>query len=167
MLETLRELSDPSFTAWYPVTLGWKILALLFAIWFSYKAYQGYQIWRQNKYRRVALAGLKSMDLNQPYIAAQLLSVTLKATANYALRDKAIYTDRSGELCRILNSSYNGAHFQEHSFQKNMFEEQKFADWQQRILLPEHIAQFNHQEVEELYQQVEQWMKKHNNVELL
>lgn len=167
MLETLRELSDPSFTDWYPNTLGWKILAVLFAIWISYKAYQGYKLWRKNKYRRVALAGLKSMDLNQPYIAAQLLSVTLKATANYALRDKAIFTDRSAELCRILNGAYDSELFQQHSFQKNRFEEQSFQLWQQRILLPEHIALFDHQEVEILYKQVEQWIKKHNSVELL
>ena len=83
MVHGIEEVYLPDTIAWWPQTLGWKVLALLILAAFCYFIYRRIVGWRKNKYRRLALEEIDKLEAKTQNSLAALrgLPIILKSTA--------------------------------------------------------------------------------------
>lgn len=83
LLELMHDLVRPEPVSWMPQTpgwwiaLAWSIAVIVILLWHRYRA------WRRNRYRREALATLRSIEANsvdEKQVAGQI-AILLKRTA--------------------------------------------------------------------------------------
>jgi hypothetical protein len=88
----LRDLHLPDAIGWWPLAPGWWILIVLAVSGLMYLLYRGWQRWRANRPRRIALRELKKlqgdyrhgMDANA--LSKQLSQLLRRAMLAYASR---------------------------------------------------------------------------------
>jgi hypothetical protein len=61
-LDALANIVQPESVSFTPVTVGWKILLLIVAVALAAAAWAAFRHWRQNRYRREALAELETLS---------------------------------------------------------------------------------------------------------
>ena len=61
-LDALANIVQPEAVSFTPVTVGWKILALIVAVALAAAAWMAFRHWRRNRYRREALAELETLS---------------------------------------------------------------------------------------------------------
>jgi len=84
LLNGLVETEAPSNISWWPETVGWKILFVIFIVFIVRKAYLIWQEYKRNAYRREALLWLQQLpDYNAASIASiyRQLPALLRKTA--------------------------------------------------------------------------------------
>lgn len=82
----LRDIVDvvvPESVAWWPQTIGWKILAFMILVGCLVWGYHRIKLWWQNRYRREALQALATLNLGLPRESATSLLTILKAVLVY------------------------------------------------------------------------------------
>ena len=83
LLDLMHELVRPEPVSWMPQTPGWWIVITWLIAVIMILAWHRYQAWRRNRYRREALAMLRSIETNpidERQIAGQI-AILLKRTA--------------------------------------------------------------------------------------
>ncbi len=107
LLALMNDIVRPEPTAWTPQTTGWAIVGAWFVVVLAFVGWHGYRHWRNNRYRREALAALSRIAAQAEFDsvrAAQQLGSLLKRTAlaTYARTDVAkLYgADWAAFLCR-------------------------------------------------------------------
>lgn len=104
LLELMHDLVRPEPVSWMPQTPGWWIaLAWLTAVivillWHRYRA------WRRNRYRREALATLRSIEANsvdEKQVAGQI-AILLKRTALAAYSRKEVAQLYGSEWAKFM-----------------------------------------------------------------
>lgn len=90
LLEKIVETSAPPDVSWLPQTIGWKFIALGVIILLAKKCYQGYQSYKNNAYRREALAWLKHYQATKNNKDYHKLPALLRKTALLAFKRNEI-----------------------------------------------------------------------------
>ncbi|WP_210498616.1 DUF4381 domain-containing protein [Vibrio crassostreae] len=154
ILRELIELPQPEFTQWMPQTIGWKVLGIAAIGLVTYKAYGAYKFWKSNLYRREAIKAIEETTSLGNYEAAQRLSKILKVTSAYSLEfeDQSAFTTNNEKMCEKLNFSCVS----------HPFETELFLSWQQKILRPRSVANFDDNELKLIKASVATWVKKHS-----
>lgn len=85
-LDRLQEINLPQPAAWTPQTIGWYVLAALFALGLLWLARGFVRRWAANRYRRAALAELAAIESGMDSVAGPARVLTeipalLKRTA--------------------------------------------------------------------------------------
>ena len=83
-LKDLAETSVPDTILWWPQTLGWQILLLLFVVYVINKLHQKYQAYKRDAYRRDAIAWISNLpeyNSNAPAQNFRQLPALLRSTA--------------------------------------------------------------------------------------
>ena len=62
LLENLRDIHTPEAIGWWPLAVGWWVLAGLFLCLIICFAIRRYLLWKQNAYRRYALAAANHLQ---------------------------------------------------------------------------------------------------------
>lgn len=78
LLAEIVETSAPQTISFWPQTLGWQLLFIVFCLYSLYKSLQTWQRYKNNVYRREALAWLKACDLSDESQVRQLPAVLRK-----------------------------------------------------------------------------------------
>lgn len=84
LLNGLVETEAPSGISWWPETLGWKILFIIFIAYITRKTYLIWQEYKRNAYRRDALLWLQQLpayDATSPTTLYRQLPALLRKTA--------------------------------------------------------------------------------------
>jgi uncharacterized protein DUF4381 len=84
LLSGLVETDAPSSISWWPETLGWKILFIVFIASIVHKIYRVWQEYKRNVYRRDALLWLQQLpvyDVTSPTRLYRQLPALLRKTA--------------------------------------------------------------------------------------
>jgi len=110
LMELMHGLVMPDPVTWLPVTSGWRILfawllaVLIIVVWY------GLMRRRRNRYRREALAALKSIDSESelgPFEMAQRIAMLLKRTALAAYPRSQVASLSGSEWAEFLIASAN------------------------------------------------------------
>jgi hypothetical protein len=114
MLHGIDEIHVPEPVSWWPQTIGWKVLALVLALWLLYRLYLLASRWWKNRYRRVALARLDALQSRANGQYQQVLASLpelLKATALQAYPRTEIASLSGREWLAFLDAHYDGPEF--------------------------------------------------------
>ena len=110
LLDLMHGLVMPDPVTWLPITSGWWILfAWLLAV-LTIVVWYGLMRRRRNRYRRAALAALKSIDSEPelgPFEMAQRIALLLKRTALAAYPRSQVASLSGSEWAEFLIASAN------------------------------------------------------------
>ena len=84
LLDLLHDIVRPDPVAWTPQTIGWAIVAVWLLVVTALIAWNRYLGWKRNRYRRDALAILKTIEQQPQHDgawAAEQVALHLKRTA--------------------------------------------------------------------------------------
>lgn len=107
LLDLMHDLVEPDPVAWTPQTVGWLVAALWLAAMVLLVSRRAYLSWRRNRYRRAALAELKTIKARaeQGEPAAAPLAALLKRTALAAYPRREVASLYGAEWARFLRQS--------------------------------------------------------------
>ena len=108
LLALLHDIVRPAPVPWVPQTIGWAILAAWFAAVVVLVGWNRYRRWTGNRYRREALATLRSIELTateNPVASAGDIAALLKRTAMVAFPRAAVANLCGDEWARFLRRS--------------------------------------------------------------
>lgn len=80
ILSELHDVTVPPSVSWYPQTIGWKILAVIFVLALVYMAYRILSKWWINRYRKEALdmiSQINPSDREMPKTLFSILKIVL------------------------------------------------------------------------------------------
>jgi len=83
LLDLMHDLVKPEPVSWMPQTPGWWIVLTWLTVMAVILIWHRYRVWRRNRYRREALAMLRSIEANpvdEKHVARQI-AILLKRTA--------------------------------------------------------------------------------------
>jgi hypothetical protein len=107
LLDLMHDLVEPAAVLWTPQTVGWLVTALWLVAMVWLVARRVFLSWRRNRYRRAALAELKSIEKRawQGQTTAEPLAVLLKRTALAAYPRKDVANLYGAEWADFLRTS--------------------------------------------------------------
>lgn len=80
-LQNLNDIVAPGPVAWWPVALGWYVLAGVLFVVLAVLAVRGWRRWRWNRYRRLAILELSSIRERPTAESLRQVPLLLKRTA--------------------------------------------------------------------------------------
>lgn len=156
MLHGIEEVYLPDTIPWWPHTLGWKVLAFLVFAAFCYFIYKRIVVWRKNKYRRLALEEIDSLEARSKNSLAALcgLPIILKSTALRAFPRSDIAQLSGAAWIAELNNRCKGL----------AFTESIAGALLQVSYYPQESWQIDQQQIEALLEQSRYWVRAHQPV---
>lgn len=112
-LNALRELALPEAVSYAPQTAGWYFLFAAAAAGLAWLAIRSYLQWKANRYRRVALERLRSINeasQSDPSAVAELPELVKRTALAFSARTEAAELYGADWLA-FLDSTYGGAGF--------------------------------------------------------
>ncbi len=108
LLALLHDILRPAPVPWIPQTIGWAVLAAWFAAVVVIVGWNRYRRWTGNRYRREALATLRSIELtatDDPAALAGDIAALVKRTALAAFPRSTVASLYGDEWARFLRRS--------------------------------------------------------------
>ncbi|WNC73859.1 DUF4381 domain-containing protein [Thalassotalea psychrophila] len=109
LLKDFSEISAPVDINWWPQTLGWQIILLIFICYLLYRIYLVFKRYVSNAYRRGALLQLAQLGNEKEDI--KLIPQLLRSTALYAYERKVISPLLGANWEQWLDSQCKNAKF--------------------------------------------------------
>ena len=155
LLKGFVEVTTPTNISWYPQTLAWKIILLVFGVYVIKKCYNLWQNYKINAYRRKALTWIKMLpafyDLEQQPIYRQLPAL---------LRQTALLVYNRRQVCHLQAHEWD-AWLDEHC-EKTAFSTR--CTNQLHILSFAPASQLSAQQIQCLIKEVSLWIKFHRRL---
>ncbi|MCH1930327.1 DUF4381 domain-containing protein [Shewanella sp. A25] len=90
----LRELTEVGLTepvSWWPQTLGWKLLLVLFIGYLGYRLYHKLRFWWRNRYRQEAIVALQGLSVSDPRWPSQMMKIVKIVMVYLEPKNAALY----------------------------------------------------------------------------
>ena len=151
LYKDLIDIQQPDPVAWWPQTIGWKIVAAALLIYLAHRLFLlGRHYW-QNRYRKEALTALKNIDLSDGYDASRALFFIIKTVAAYLSSKLGSATGK--ELLHALDQLLPG--------QKEQFQSELGERWLDGLFRPREQFDLSAEELQQLIQWSENWLRNH------
>lgn len=115
--EIVGDILEPEPIAFTFETIGWKVLAFLFALTTCIFFYKWLKLYRKNKYRRTALKKLKLIESENsaPHYKINQLNIILKQVAMVTFGREQVASLYGNDWLLFLDSTYKNSDFANYS----------------------------------------------------
>jgi hypothetical protein len=108
------EVVSPAAISWWPQTVAWNVLGLLFAVLLLFRAYKALLSWYRNRYRREAQARLQQLAIRLPEgLPVSDINRLLKLTALVPFPRQQVASLSGADWVNFLNRQCPEAPFTE------------------------------------------------------
>ena len=149
-LSKLKEIALPEQISYFPQTPAWYILLVVVVIFILFLLWKQYQHYKNNLYRKEALAGLKKLSEEKSY--GKIPELVKRVALVFANRNEVAFLSDKHWL-EFLDKSYNGNGFTTDA--GKLLVTLSYSS-------PNKISQYQHSEMEILLNLISEWIKKHN-----
>lgn len=150
LLRDLKDQALPEAISWWPQTIGWQIVGLIFFVWLMVIAFkQGRQYWL-NRYRKEALIALDSLDLTTPNKAINEFHQITNLVIKHAFPKTSSQQSSGEKLATFLQATT-----------KQSLKQELLTAWHFALLKPTEIENWQAEHITELRGEISHWISTH------
>ena len=149
----LRDLKDPALpdaVNWLPQTIGWKIIALIAALFIARIVYKKCKFYWQNRYRNEARDALYNVNTDDPLLAINQYQQILNIVIGYINLNQPNQSKRTNNHIETMIGTAT-----------KPLNEDLLKDWYNSLLQPKLTSNWNNEKLTRLQSEIELWLLTH------